>query len=63
MNAANEAAVAAYLQDRIGFYDINAVIEDVLSKTERLIPTYENLVATDMRSRALAAEIISARAK
>lgn len=63
MNAANETAVAAYLRDKIGFYDINAVIEEVLSKTERLTPTYENLVATDLRSRALAAEIISARAK
>ena len=63
MNAANETAVAAYLRDKIGFYDINAVIEEVLSKTERLTPTYENLVATDLRSRTLAAEIISARAK
>jgi 1-deoxy-D-xylulose-5-phosphate reductoisomerase len=27
LNAANEAAVAAYLQDRIGFYDISRIAE------------------------------------
>ena len=58
MNAANEVAVNAYLSDEIGFYDINRVIDRVLSKTERLKPTYENLIATDLRSRAAAEEII-----
>lgn len=58
MNAANEVAVNAYLSDEIGFYDINRVIDGVLSKTERLKPTYENLIATDLRSRAAAEEII-----
>ena len=58
MNAANEVAVNAYLSDEIGFYDINRVIDGVLSKTERLKPTYENLIATDLRSRMAAEEII-----
>ena len=30
MNAANEAAVAAFLQEKIGFYDITAVVEDCM---------------------------------
>ena len=34
LNAANEAAVAAYLEDRIGFYDISAVAADTLASTD-----------------------------
>ena len=33
MNAANEAAVAAYLQDSIGFYDIPAIVHKVMEHT------------------------------
>ena len=38
MNAANEAAVAAYLKDQIGFYDIPAIIGNVMAA----IPFIEN---------------------
>ena len=31
LNAANEAAVAAYLRDRIGFYDIHAIVEKCMN--------------------------------
>ena len=31
MNAANEAAVAAYLEDRIGFYDITDIVAECMS--------------------------------
>ena len=34
MNAANEAAVAAYLQGRIGFYDISETIAECMQKAE-----------------------------
>ena len=48
LNAANEAAVAAYLQDRIGFYDIAAVAQDVLSRTEFVAePTLDDIYATN----------------
>ena len=38
MNAANEAAVAAYLKEQIGFYDISAIIAQVMAE----IPFIEN---------------------
>ena len=31
MNAANEAAVAAFLQERIGFYDITDIVQDCMA--------------------------------
>ena len=34
LNAANEAAVAGYLEDRIGFYDIAAIAADTLARTD-----------------------------
>ena len=48
LNAANEAAVKAYLQDRIGFYDIAACCEKALSRTEFVAaPTLEDIFATN----------------
>lgn len=34
MNAANEAAVAAFLKERIGFYDITDVVQETMEKVE-----------------------------
>ena len=34
MNAANEAAVAAFLQERIGFYDITEVVGECMAGAE-----------------------------
>ena len=34
MNAANEAAVAAFLQDRIGFYDISNIIGETMTRAD-----------------------------
>ncbi|MBO4262579.1 MAG: 1-deoxy-D-xylulose-5-phosphate reductoisomerase, partial [Clostridia bacterium] len=56
MNAANEAAVGLYLEDKIGFYDINAAIEYALSKTERHKVTEENLTYTDAAARRVVME-------
>ncbi len=53
MNAANEQAVELYLQDRIGFYDIPALIEYALAKTERLKVNLENLLYTDSFARQI----------
>ena len=53
MNAANEAAVGLYLQDKIGFYDISDLIEHVLGKIERIEVTKDSLLYTDSLARAL----------
>jgi 1-deoxy-D-xylulose-5-phosphate reductoisomerase len=47
MNAANEAAVAAYLQDKIRFYDIPQVIAAVMADTPFVQqPSLEEIFAT-----------------
>lgn len=60
LNAANEAAVAAFLQEKIGFNDIAGTVEYVLEKTvynnEASMDAYEE---TDKRSRILAMEYIN----
>lgn len=45
MNAANEVAVAAFLEDRIGFLEIPDVVEDVMSRWNNIEdPTVEDLL-------------------
>ncbi len=60
LNAANEAAVAAFLQEKIGFNDIASTVEHVLENTvynnEPSMDVYEE---TDRRSRILAMEYIN----
>ena len=54
LNAANEAAVAAFLARRIGFLDIARVVEDVLVGWEGAVCTLESLQhaqATDLEAR------------
>ena len=53
MNGANEEAVALFLQDRIGFYDIY----DLVSRAVEAVPfveepTLEQILDTDARARA-----------
>ena len=48
LNAANEAAVAAYLQDKIGFYDINAIAEKCMDGADFVAePTLDDIFATN----------------
>ena len=59
LNAANEAAVAGYLQDRIGFYDIASVAEDTLARTEFVAdPTLDDIFATNEEAFAHAQRLI-----
>ena len=59
LNAANEAAVAAYLQDRIGFYDIAAVVADTLSRTEFVAePALDDIFVTNDEAFAHARSLI-----
>ena len=59
LNGANEAAVGAFLQDRIGFNDIPALVEAALETVEQHAePTLEEILSADRRAReAVAARI------
>jgi 1-deoxy-D-xylulose-5-phosphate reductoisomerase len=58
INAANEIAVAAFLQDQIGFLEISEVIASCMAKISYIAnPLYEDYVHTDLESRALASEM------
>ena len=60
MNAANEAAVAAYLKDKIRFYDIPEVISAVMAGTSFLQePSLEDIFATHEEAFAQAQRRIS----
>lgn len=62
LNAANEVAVAAYLQDRISFYGISDLIGRVMDGTDFVAePTLEDIFATNDKACALAQEYISKR--
>ena len=59
LNAANEAAVAAFLQDKIGFYDIASVARDILACTEFVAdPTLDDIFATNEEAYARALRLI-----
>jgi len=59
LNAANEAAVAAYLHDRIGFYDISSIVERVVSGVNfAATPTLDDIFATHEESYRRACEML-----
>lgn len=61
MNAANEAAVAAYLKDKIGFYHIPEVISAVMDSVPYIgNPSLEDIFETNDEALEMAAERISA---
>lgn len=51
MNAANEAAVMLYLEDKIKFYDIAELISYATEKAQNGEVTYDNLVFVDAEAR------------
>ncbi|MBM3451866.1 MAG: 1-deoxy-D-xylulose-5-phosphate reductoisomerase [Bacteroidetes bacterium] len=58
LNAANEMAVDAFLNDKIQFIDIFEVNEETLVRAPKILsPTYEDYVSSDMEARKIAAEI------
>ena len=59
LNAANEACVAAYLQDRIGFYDIPAIARDCMAALPFIArPTLEEVFSSHEEALARANELI-----
>jgi 1-deoxy-D-xylulose-5-phosphate reductoisomerase len=60
LNAANEVAVHAFLQGRLGFLGIPAVIEGTLERLPALpVRAFESLYAADREARATAAELVA----
>ncbi|MBO4340701.1 MAG: 1-deoxy-D-xylulose-5-phosphate reductoisomerase [Bacteroidales bacterium] len=58
MNAANEAAVAAYLKDRIGFYDIPDIVSRVMDGVKFVDnPSLEDIFETNAEAFALASSL------
>lgn len=63
LNAANEVAVAAFLQERIRFTDIPAVIEDTLEAvTAQAIENLDQLLGVDSGARRVAQRAVDERA-
>lgn len=59
MNAANEAAVAAFLQEKIGFYDITHVVRECMEGADFAAdPDLDTIFETNSRTLAQAAGII-----
>ncbi len=57
LNAANEIAVAAFLAGRIGFLQIAAIVEDILTRYDPAAPdTLDAVLAVDAEARRLAGE-------
>ncbi len=64
MNAANEVAVAAYLQDRIGFYDIAEIVSDTMNGVEFVAnPSLDDIFSTDDLAKVRAAEIAERKSR
>ena len=63
LNAANEVAVASFLDERIAFLDIAAVVADALGRSTATAPgALDDVLAIDADTRAAAAELVTARA-
>lgn len=68
LNAANEIAVAAFLEGRIGFLDIASSVEEVLDRSvsdagmPRDVTSFDDIYAIDARSRELARNLMTASA-
>ena len=59
MNAANEIAVAAFLEDRIRFTDIYRIIEETMARVPHVEhPGYDDYVACNTAARALATQLL-----
>lgn len=59
LNAANEEAVAAFLLDKIKFLQISETVEHCMKKISFINkPTYDDYVATDSNTRAIAQEFL-----
>ena len=59
MNAANEAAVAAFLQEKIGFYDITDIVHECMAGADFAAdPDLETIFRTNESSYAMAQDLV-----
>ena len=59
LNAANEIAVASFLQDKISFLGMSDMIAYTMSHTNFILqPDYEDYVQTDAQARRIASEYL-----
>jgi 1-deoxy-D-xylulose-5-phosphate reductoisomerase len=59
LNAANEVAVAEFLKDKIGFWEMSEIVEKCLEKVDYIkSPGYEDYVNTDKETRIKAYELL-----
>ena len=57
LNAANEVAVAAFLDSRVGFLEIAAIVADTLDRYDPPAPeTLDDVLAIDAETRTIAGE-------
>ena len=62
LNAANEIAVAAFLNREVGFLEMSDLIEETLLQTEFIAhPSLEDYVLTDQRAREITENLIKSR--
>ena len=62
LNAANEIAVAAFLNREVGFLEMSDLIEETLIQTEFIAhPSLEDYVQTDQRAREITENLIKSR--
>ena len=62
LNAANEVAVEAFLRRRIGFLEIAAIVEHILTRYDPSAPdSVDAVLAIDAKARILAGERVQAR--
>ena len=60
MNAANEVAVDAFLRDRIGFYDIPAIVRDTMAASDSTpVTTLGGFLEINAEAKARASEILA----
>ena len=59
LNAANEVAVASFLEGRIAFGDIGGLVEDALTGSRCPAPkSIDDVIATDKETRAVVTQMI-----
>ncbi len=64
LNAADEVAVAAFLDERIAFDDIPHIVEDVITATPTAhLESIQEVLASDTEARRLAGEIVKQRSR
>jgi 1-deoxy-D-xylulose-5-phosphate reductoisomerase len=64
LNAADEVAVAAFLEEQIGFEDIPRIIEDVMTATPAVqLESIQEVLKADCEARLLTSEIVKGHAR